>query len=216
MKSPARYTDNKGTIEALIQNTGEELILEVDGTIFISRFMDDFTIENESLPSERYTLNDFNELTDCRLDFKLPLILITGEKEILTELEIQINLDNPNLSDKYNTYKTSAVLSISLNDKDLQTTDIQDFESGLVKIKEKLTPEYKLKCCFGCAYGDYSVAGQQFFGSMLCFRNIKQEYLNVQDKVQYMDVMEKNDRFVQETYLCPDFMIREKGTGYRG
>ncbi|MCE9532807.1 MAG: hypothetical protein K8T89_17050 [Planctomycetes bacterium] len=51
---------------------------------------------------------------------------------------------------------------------------------------------------------------------MMCFRNLKAEYLKVTTKKEFWSVHGRQDRFVQETYLCPEFERRIPGTGYRG
>ncbi len=51
---------------------------------------------------------------------------------------------------------------------------------------------------------------------MMCFRNLKSEYLKVKSKTDFWSVHNHYDRMVQETYLCPEFERRVLGTGYRG
>jgi hypothetical protein len=50
----------------------------------------------------------------------------------------------------------------------------------------------------------------------MCFKNIKNAYMRVKTKHDYIDILRNYDRFVQETDLCPDFERRKPGTGYRG
>jgi hypothetical protein len=38
----------------------------------------------------------------------------------------------------------------------------------------------------------------------------------VRTKKEFWSVSGRQDRFVQETYLCPEFERRVPGTGYRG
>jgi hypothetical protein len=51
---------------------------------------------------------------------------------------------------------------------------------------------------------------------MMCFKNLKNEYLKVTSKDEFWSVHDRFDRLVQETYLCPEFSRRVPGTGYRG
>jgi hypothetical protein len=73
-----------------------------------------------------------------------------------------------------------------------------------------------MKCCFNCAFSDYSPAGSGIFGDMLCFRDNKEEYFKVKDKWDLFRIWETMTEHVQETYLCPEFEKRIPGTGYRG
>lgn len=199
------YIDKLGTVETEIVNDGEKLTLDIDGTKFTSRFFDDFEIDNKDTKPVRFSLNKNNELTSCRLVCELPLTLTHQGKDIQTVLAVDLYLEN----------KTNAIFTIKIGEKEIKTNTIELFESGLNELKENLPEGYKLKCCYGCSFADYSVYGQGFFGTMLCFRNIKKEYLQVADKEQYMEIMDNHDRLVQETYLCADFQERVKGTGYR-
>jgi hypothetical protein len=214
MRIPTTYIDKFGIIETEIQNDGESLLMDIVGTRFISNHFDDFEIEDKDHIPDRFTLNQYNELNDCQLYCKMPLLIIEDNRELQTILNIDIRLDNPNPKTKM--HNSTVAFSIKTKDKEIKTKEYSVFELGLDIIKENLSPNYKLKCCYGCAFGDYNVAGQSFFGSMMCFKNIKEKYLAVKDKGQYIDIMFNSDRAIQETYLCEEFKEREKGTGYRG
>jgi hypothetical protein len=212
MKIATTYIDKIGSVETEIQNNDEQLVLDVNGTKFISQFFDDFEIENKNEIQSRFSLNSFNELTACQLICDVPLTLLHKGEEFKSMLRIDLNLDRPDSI----TYRTNAIFSITIDNREIKTNKVQLFEGGLETIKRELPIDYKIKCCYGCAFADYSVYGQGFFGTMLCFKNIKEEYLKVQDKDEYMDVMDKHERLVQETYLCNEFQERKTGTGYRG
>ena len=40
---------------------------------------------------------------------------------------------------------------------------------------------------------------------MLCFRNIKNEYLQVSNKEEFWAIHGRQERLVQETHLCEEF-----------
>jgi hypothetical protein len=90
------------------------------------------------------------------------------------------------------------------------------FEDELLSIQRQLHEGVFIKACINCLYSDYSPSGHGLFGCMLCFRNLKAEYLKVKTKQDFWSVHGRQDRFVQETYLCPEFERRIPGTGYRG
>jgi hypothetical protein len=48
MKIAATYIDQTGSVETEILNDTEQLVLDVNGTKFISQFFDDFKIESKS------------------------------------------------------------------------------------------------------------------------------------------------------------------------
>ena len=91
------------------------------------------------------------------------------------------------------------------------------FESNLQELIRLMAPEYRLKCCFTCQWSDYSPYGSDDFGTMLCYRAHKKEYLRVNTKNDYFEHLEElpaEQR--QETYVCPDFAVRDQCEGYRG
>lgn len=90
------------------------------------------------------------------------------------------------------------------------------FEDELLDIQSQMPEGVFIKACINCLYSDYSPYGHGLFGSMMCIRNLKAEYLKVTTKHEFWSVHGRQDRFVQETYLCPEFERRIPGTGYRG
>ena len=93
---------------------------------------------------------------------------------------------------------------------------MQDFESIFYRFEKQLPQNTYIKCCYNCLYSDYSPFGNEIFGAMLCFKNIKDQYLKVKNKGEFMEIQTMYDEAVQETYLCSEFKQRIAGTGYRG
>jgi hypothetical protein len=92
----------------------------------------------------------------------------------------------------------------------------EDYEGAIPKMEKQLPGEAFLKTCFNCQFADYHVSGAMEFGSMYCFHRLEAEYLAVRSKIDYMKLHERNIERTQETYLCPEFLRRTPGTGYRG
>ena len=90
-----------------------------------------------------------------------------------------------------------------------------NFESELEDIHRQLPSGTYLKACFKCLYADYSTSGSGLFGNMLCFRNIKDKYLAVTNKRDFLAIQDAREREVQEIYLCSEFSVRIPGAGYR-
>ena len=91
------------------------------------------------------------------------------------------------------------------------------FERNLQELIRLMAPKYRLKCGFTCQWSDYSPYGSDDFGTMLCYRAHKEEYLRVNSKNDYFEHLEElpNEQR-QETYVCPDFAVRDQCEGYRG
>lgn len=202
------YSDRLGSIQTEIIVNGTQLILIVEGVKFAANSFDGFKTLDLSNKNSRFTFNNEQELTNCQIISKIPLILIKNFQEIQSTLEIKLSLNSSS--------DNNGIFSLEFENVKIITKPVFDFESGLEFIKMELPHDYKLKCCFGCAFSDYSVYGNGFFGSMLCFRNIKEQYLMVKDKDEYLNIMDNSDSLVQETYLCDEFLSRPMKIGYRG
>lgn len=91
------------------------------------------------------------------------------------------------------------------------------FWRALNNISIKMKENYYIKSCFTCQYSEYSPYGEDYYGTMLCYRGCKQECLKVQNKDDYFEYLDGKDCDVrQETYLCAEYEIRNKASGYRG
>jgi hypothetical protein len=207
---PVIYTDQFKTIHGELLSDGNSMTLILEGYHFVGRCLDDFRPENlASLPTGRFKLDQWDTLDDCTLSFELPLQLIKLGAEVSTGIRVTLKLDAPN--DRID--RTAVLVELLLTNKRLGTFNC--FEGVMEGIIQALPSEYKIKCCYGCAYSDYNYAGQQFFGDMFCFRDSKREYLQARSKEQFSELMDRSDT-VQETHLCPEFKVRPPNTGYRG
>ena len=91
------------------------------------------------------------------------------------------------------------------------------FEDALIDISRQMKDNYYLKCCLTCQYSDYSPYGNDDFGTMLCYRKHKEDYLKVNSKDEFFEYLDGKDfESRQETYLCGEYEPRRKCEGYRG
>jgi len=190
-------------------NDSSELTIDLDGTIFTSRFLDDFEPNDRGHLPARFSLDDLQCLTACKIYCKLPVAILINARPAMGWLATTIHLSTER-------YTPSLQVDFEWEGDTIQLGELEVFEGVFDVLKNRLPAEVTLKSCYTCQYSDYSVYGSQVFGSMLCFRNHKEAYLQVKDKDEYMHLMDQYERMVQETYLCDDFEHRRKGTGYRG
>ena len=211
-KIKTTYIDNNGEIKTQMISNGIDLRLTIDNIEFGSNNLTDFQTIHGKAINERF---DFDK-NDCLTNFKL-IVKIPIEKEcngVVNLIDLNCTLDN-RLSDRgYN--ETIAECYIEVNNEIIKTGSLDLFEGAFDIINSKLPKNTKLNCCYNCLYSDYSVYGQDIWGTMLCFKKIKTEYLRVQDKDEYMEIMDKSDKLVPETFTCGEFTTRIDGTGYRG
>ena len=91
------------------------------------------------------------------------------------------------------------------------------FENALLDISKQIQEHYYIKSCFSCQYSDYSPYGSDDYGTMLCYRRHKEEYLKVNSKDDFFEYLEMKDFDTrQEDYLCEEYEVRNKCEGYRG
>ncbi|WP_027002480.1 DUF6304 family protein [Hugenholtzia roseola] len=212
------YRDSVGEIYTDLHLYEGQFTLVLEGFTFVGDMLDDFGLTSKSyLPAlgdlpKRFSLCEQGFLTNYEMAFVLPLEVtnLDMSERVVASLQIVIILQK-------NPAKQMLNLTLTLpNAKVLYEGKGDFFETALQQIQEKLADAYRLKCCFGCAFSDYSVYGQGFWGTLFCYEPIREQYERVKSKEDFMEIMEKHGGKVGETHLCSKFQPRSKGAGYRG
>ncbi len=208
------YTDSNGIEETTITNDGKILRMVLRGVTFEDTGFDSFEpIDGtNSLLLRNFTLNG-TDLCSCKIEFVIP-VLVVGDEDTTGKLICTLDLGPPS-----NNRGIKTDLSIILKHKDCEYASSGKnggFEYELIDIQEQLPSITYMKACINCQYSDYDPGGNGCFGTMLCFRNIKSEYLKVKTKDDLFQLLMSEEGFVQETYLCDQFERRVPGSGYRG
>ncbi len=222
----ATYSDNFGTVGIVIKNDFKNLSTEIDGVKFSGSEFSDLTIDDKTkyspkqlerftfLPSPVWKSDKVNEsIRNCSFRFPIPVLIIdkANDVEIHNALSVEYQLGSVSLQGELEYEKIKLSLSIRENEFE-GAGDL--FEVAFDHIQREFGDRYCFKNCYGCMYGDYSVYGQSAFGTMLCFANQKEKYLESTTKSEYMELTES--KLVQEIFCCDQFEIRKKGVGYRG
>ena len=214
---PAKYKDKYGTVETGIVNDGEELSIIIRDVEFIGSDFDSFESKG-GIPQDKlkdFTIDRNGWLVDFTLECDIPIKIGKDDQTFSTILEMKLILGSP--TPKGGVDKEDLRLKLMFEYDIIESGGKSGwFEDELLDIEKQLPDGYFLKCCFGCLFSDYSVYGHGLFGSMMCFRDIKDDYIKVKTKSEFMDIMHKMTENVQETFLCPEFKKRVPGTGYRG
>lgn len=213
---PAKYTDSYGTETTTIINDGETLRMTIRGVEFEGDDFDSFE-PHESASIDQ--LSSFslhrNELYSCRISCDISVPINRNGEVLAGSLIVELDLGDP----IPNSGLDKEQLSIVLKFEELYFSGSGTsgwFEDELIEIQKKLPEGVYIQACINCLYSDYSPYGHGLFGTMMCFRNLKQEYLRVTSKEEFWPVHDRYDRLVQETFLCDDFKRRIPCTGYRG
>lgn len=218
---PGTYRDRHGHETLWIRNDGRVLRTTIRGVDFAGG---DFDMLEAAAGTPEDRLGSFSlhrgDLCACRLtmDMTLPVAMPGASGAGTIEMGIvraTIDLGVPKSNGQLDGQRLA--LTLVLAESEFVSAGSSDlFELELLDLQRQLPEGVYLKACINCLYSDYSPYGQRGFGSMLCFRNIKDEYLRVTSKNEFWAVHGRHDREVQETYLCEQFARRVPGTGYRG
>jgi hypothetical protein len=212
---PATYSDAHGSEATTISNDSEKLRLSLRGVEFVGRDFDSLEpVGAEPGPLRQFTLNQ-GCLCSCRIVCRIPVPVHDRGKMLDGTLLVELVLGEPAPNGALDREQLRIVLEYG-GQRFAGTGTSGWFEDELLGIQAQLPEGVFFKACINCLYSDYSPYGHGLFGSMMCFRNLKVEYLRVTTKQEFWSVHGRQDRFVQETYLCPDFERRIPGTGYRG
>jgi hypothetical protein len=212
----AFYQDKFGVETTVIQNDGKNLRMVIRGIEFNGFMFDDFepNVTDETLLAS-FLLNR-GTLCSCRISCDIPVAVVVLETIIECVLNAQIELGDPKSNGGID--REQIRLTLQLDDQVFQSSGAKGgwFDDELQEIQTVLPDGVYIKSCYTCAFSDYNPAGYGAFGCMACFRNNKQEYLNIRGKTEFLIFFSKKTENVQETWLCSEYEKRIPGTGYRG
>ena len=213
---PTKYSDECGTENTIIHNDGLTLSLILRGVEFSGNDFDSLTPSQQTTKSQLtfFTLSQ-GALCACTIQCQIPIPVMLRELKSEGILDAEITLGRPSSNGGIDQEKLNLILHYG-NERICSRGSNGWFEDELLDIQNQLPDGVYLKSCINCLYSDYSPAGHGLFGGMMCFRNLKTEYLKVKSKVDFWQVHGRQDRFVQETYVSDEFERRVSGTGYRG
>lgn len=213
----AQYQDRSGTETITIVNDGDVMHTIIRGIRFSGTDFDMFEIHKDDINHAAvatFVLNN-GVLCACSLTFTMTVSVFLEQATESGELTINLIFGSPKANGGIDEEKLK--LSFDYSQGHFVTSGLHDvFEDALQALNNQLPNHVYLKICFNCLYSDYHPVGNGLFGGLMCFKNIKQEYLQVKSKSDLFLIDNKYDRHVQETYLCAEFQRRIAGTGYRG
>jgi hypothetical protein len=207
------YSDARGREAIALTNDGATLRVTIRGVEFEGSDFDGLSPVDGSTELAGFTLRR-GELCACSFAFDIPIPVIADEVEIAGKLHVELDLGQPAPNGGLD--REQLKLTLEYGEHRVASAGSSGwFEDELDDIQRQLPESVFMKACISCLYSDYSPYGHGLFGGMMCFRNIKAEYLQVKSKRDLLWLQGRQDRLVQETYLCPEFARRVRGTGYR-
>lgn len=209
-----QYTDREGTITGSMTNDGSEIRINLDGWEFVGTMFDDLEPVEPNGLSQRFRLAR-GTLCDCEFEFVIPILIDDRSQPVSAEIVVYCELGQ--LTEQGGIDREELRVSLDYDTQKYVSSGKSGYmEDELLEIQKQLPEHLFLKACINCLYSDYSPFGSGAFGCMMCFRNLKQEYLQVKSKADFFHVHDRFERQVQETWLCEEFERRVPNTGYRG
>ncbi|MEO0413933.1 MAG: DUF6304 family protein [Verrucomicrobiota bacterium] len=208
------YSDSHGTEHTHIRSRGRFMETTLRGVDFDCDDMDCLTPKEGQDPKLISQFQFHNrDVCDCLISVEIPVLAKIDQQETEIDFTFTIDLGPPNKERPHSLTHRIYTISTILPDETKLESRTGSIEDSLLQIISQLPDTIELRCCFTCAFSDYSPTGNCEFGTMLCFRNIKDEYSQLKGK-DILDLQE--DDLVQETDYCKEWQQRKPDTGYRG
>ncbi|HEV3146271.1 MAG TPA: DUF6304 family protein [Gemmataceae bacterium] len=181
---PATYSDAHGSETSIIDNDGETLGLSLRGVEFVGSDFD--SLEPKGAAPEQlrpFTLNQ-GCLCSCRIECRIPAPVHEGGRLLDGALLVELVLGDPAPKGGLDREQLRIVLEYD-GQRFAGPGTSGWFEDELLAIQAHLPEGVFIKACMNCLYSDYSPYGHGLFGCMMCFRNLKAEYLKVTTKQEF-------------------------------
>lgn len=198
------YKDKSGQEISQFESNGSALKIELRGIQFSGTSFDYLEPLSEHLEEakKKFELNQDNELTSCEMLVSIPIKVRHSENLIEATLNLEITIGDGD-------FPTTKKFSINVGNKDFDIIDDEEralyFESSLISLQKKIPIEYKINSCLFCALSHYSVYGSDKYGTLICYKELKDKILSVNNKNDLVDLTDNKGFNVQETFYCPEF-----------
>ncbi len=226
---PCTYTDLKGSEQIMLRNNGQQICTTIRGVNFKGSEFEaldpdeeaDDTLLEQFSDFEYSTLNGGKgrSLFNFRLDFVMPLPILTHSKLVTGDLRVHMRLGDDIERDP--AYEVDYLkLWLDYEDVHLEARkESGHFEIDLNDIMTQLPNSDSIQTCINCQWSDYSPYGSGMFGTMMCLRNYKTMYQKVFNKTAFLQMVYPEGKAigfdcVQETYCCDQFEKRDRTFGY--
>jgi len=200
------YSDKNGEIATTIWNDGKVLSLSLREIEFSGSDFDSLSPVKEHNPSELslFTLNH-NCLCSCTISTIIPVPVISNNRLLIGNLHIHLELGEPKENGGID--REELFLNLSVENRSVKTRKTFGwFDDALGDIHSQLEKGVYIKSCFNCAFSDYYPGGYGLFGCLACFRDSRELFVNTVTKTDLLKIWSSMTEFVQEIYLCPEFL----------
>jgi hypothetical protein len=205
------FSDSNGTESIIFRNDGRTLRTRIRGCDFEGPNFDSLQPLSDA-PGFTFA---HGALCGCTMVADLPILLSAPEGIRHVIVLAKMTFGQPDVRGSLDSQ--TLLLSMEQSEFNLQSAgQSPHFEDELLSLNARLPAGFSLRACITCGLSDYSPAGSDLFGSLACFRGVKDKYRLVDSKTAIFALWPQITEHVQETHQCPEFEPRPKGRGYRG
>ncbi|MFF1839899.1 DUF6304 family protein [Streptomyces sp. NPDC058231] len=206
------YRDRQGSEAMILTTDGQQLRIRIRGVDFEGESFDGLAPSSGRPPEDgAFALAD-GALTDCVLEWDLPLPVVSDGTAHQATLSCLLSLRRADADLHLELHLGGAVFSSRRAEP--------DFATALETIQRILPPGVRLQTCIACAFSDYFPApGRGLSGGLACFRGAKDAYRGAAGEDDVVGLWDRRTGFVQEIWSCREFEPRPAegaGTGHRG
>ncbi len=176
---PTKFTDSHDSEQTAITNDGETLRMGIRGVQFAGTDFDSLAPSDNASQHQlsQFALNH-NELCSCRIECAIPIPVYDHGKQTAATLYVDLILGSPDPKGGLDREELRITLACDRG-RFAGSGRSGWFEDELLEIQSQLPDGVHMLACINCLYSDYSPYGHGAFGRMMCFRNLKAEYLAV-------------------------------------
>lgn len=213
---PAVVFDRWGRYDTVIVNDGQWFSMSLRGNDFSGNSLNSLQSASPIDQTGQYPQLCRGELCSCTIEWSMPLEIVAPAGRLTASLHASLHLGNPTPVGNLNAQTVTLTLQLP-DDHRWTSTPADDMEGALLDVQRRLPEGTRILACITCAFSDYYPAGSSgVIGSMGCFRDAKDSYRAVTDKMTLIDIWGSLTGYVQETFRCNEYEQREPNTGYRG
>ena len=219
---PVTYHDKNGTEKTSIKSDGSNLYMTLRGIDFEGT---DFEMLTGDIDETKFDYEKFadgsGDLTNFKLSITMPISLFDSQtkKSFTAPLTAHIEVGETITVHGLESAINSLTLTTSFGEFSFEK-QLEWFEDALLIIQKKLPEHIYLKTCLSCKYSNYSPYGNGLFGSIYCFKRVKDQLLELNGKHDLLHlwteelIKEGKIVDVQETFDCSHHQLPTKDDWY--
>lgn len=208
---PTVYKDKNGEITTLFYSDGSSLKIQLRETDFESYSFTD--LETKETDTSKLLLFEFTTnsqipvLTHCEFTITIPTSVDNNTIKEKADLLIYAKCCTD-----FGPYKEANTIQLQLKytNETYYTKDYDDIETALIQLQLQLPTNRTIMNCLSCKYSNYHPLGNDMFGTLYCFKKIKDKTEKIKDKYTLMEIWDiayKEDQLIQtqETFICNEY-----------